>query len=238
MPRQARVVLPNFPHHIVQRGHNKQVVFAQSQDFESYLTHLKELKETFGVKVYAFCLMTNHVHLLLDPGDDVTALGKLMKSLAARTTRYRNRLEGRSGTLWESRYKSSLVQKDSYLLACSRYIELNPVRAGMVEHARQYIWSSVPLRLSENSGCNWLDENPCFEGLGADQEERLECYASFLEQAPPASEMQLIRTALQRGQLTGNSKFTHEIEKIIGRRISARGPGRPWDIEVLKGEGG
>lgn len=82
MPRQARVVLPYFPHHIVQCGHNKQVVFAQSQDFESYLTHLKELKETFGVKVYAFCLMTNHVHLLLDPGDDVMALGKLMKSLA------------------------------------------------------------------------------------------------------------------------------------------------------------
>lgn len=230
MPRQARVVLPNFPHHIVQRGHNKQVVFAQLQDFETYLSNLKELKVTFCVKVYAFCLMTNHVHLLLDPGDDATALGKLMKSLAARTTRYRNRLEGRSGTLWESRYKSSPVQTDTYLLACSRYIELNPVRAGMIDHAREYRWSSFRLRCPENARCNWLDEPPCFEGLGADQKKRLAAYASFVEQTPPTSEMHLIRTALQRGQLTGNSMFTDEIEEILGRRVSSRGPGRPWDV--------
>jgi putative transposase len=230
MPRQARVVLPNFPHHIVQRGHNKQVVFAQPQDFESYLSNLKELKATFGVKVYAFCLMTNHVHLLLDPGDDATALGKLMKSLAARTTRYRNRLEGRSGTLWESRYKSSLVQTDTYLLACSRYIELNPVRAGMTEHAREYRWSSFRLRCPESAEFNWLDESPCFKGLGADQRQRWASYASFVEHTPPAAEMQLIRTALQRGQLTGSSTFTDETEKIIGRRVSLRGPGRPWNV--------
>lgn len=228
MPRLARVVLPNFPHHIVQRGHNKQAVFAEPQDFENYLSNLKELKAALGVKVYAFCLMTNHVHLLLDPGDDVTALGKLMKSLAARTTRYRNRLEGRSGTLWESRYKSSPVQTDTYLLACSRYIELNPVRAGMIEYARQYRWSSFRLRFNESAESNWLDQTSCFEGLGTDQGKRLASYASFVEQTPSASEMHLIRTALQRGQLTGNSIFTDEIEKIIGRRVSMRGPGRPW----------
>lgn len=131
MPRVGRVLLANYPHHIVQRGHNRQVVFVEDADFERYLADLRELKDAFGVKVYAFCLMTNHVHLLLAPNDSLGGLSQLMKTLAARTTRYRNRLEGRSGTVWESRYKSSIVQSDSYLLACSRYIELNPVRACM-----------------------------------------------------------------------------------------------------------
>lgn len=113
MPRMGRVVLPNYPHHVVQRGHNRQVVFAAAEDYQRYLTDLRELKDAFGVKVYAYCLMTNHVHLLLALGDSVVGLGQLMKALAARATRYRNRLEGRSGTLWESRYKSSVVQSDS-----------------------------------------------------------------------------------------------------------------------------
>ncbi len=114
MPRIGRVVLPNYPHHVVQRGHNRQVVFAADYDYQRYLTDLRELKDAFGVKVYAYCLMTNHVHLLLVPGDSAAGLGQLMKALAARATRYRNRIERRSGTLWESRYKSSVVQSDTY----------------------------------------------------------------------------------------------------------------------------
>ncbi|VVO20423.1 hypothetical protein PS833_04154 [Pseudomonas fluorescens] len=152
MPRTGRVVLPNYPHHVVQRGHNRQVVFADTDDFKRYLSDLRELKEAFGVKIYAYCLMTNHVHLLLAPGDIPSALGQLMKTLAARMTRYRNKLEGRSGTLWESRYKSSVVQSDTYLLACSRYIELNPVRARIALRAEDYPWSSYRLRLLEPSG--------------------------------------------------------------------------------------
>lgn len=125
MPRMGRVVLPNYPHHIVQRGHNRQVVFAGQEDFEYYLEILGECKESYQVKIYAYCLMTNHVHLLVQPGNDVQSLGQFMKRVAARMTRYRNHLEGRSGTLWESRYKSSPVQTDQYLLVCCRYIELN-----------------------------------------------------------------------------------------------------------------
>jgi putative transposase len=105
----ARVVLPHYPHHIVQRGHNRQVTFAERADFERYLATLREFKAAYGVKVFAFCLMTNHVHLLLAP-EDSAGIGKLMKRLAGRQTRHHNRLEGRSGTLREGRYKSSLVQ--------------------------------------------------------------------------------------------------------------------------------
>ena len=140
MPRMGRVVLPNYPHHVVQRGHNRQVVFAGEADFRRYLDDLRELKSAFGVGVYAYCLMTNHVHLLLAPGEAVAGLGQMMKALAARATRYCNKLEGRSGTLWERRDKSSPVQTDQYLLACDRYIELNPVRARMVNRPEEYKW--------------------------------------------------------------------------------------------------
>lgn len=227
MPRTARIVLPNYPHHIVQRGHNKQTVFAVASDFEHYLADLQELKSIFNVKVYAFCLMTNHVHLLLAPGDNAAGLGQLMKGLAGRMTRRRNKLEGRSGTLWESRYKSSVVQTDTYLLACSRYIELNPVRARMVQRAQDYPWSSLYLRLNESPVANWLDESPGFRDLGSNPTERLARYTSFMEQDAPASELRLLRDALQRGQLSGNQIFTDEIEKITGVRITQRARGRP-----------
>lgn len=227
MPRTGRVVLPNYPHHVVQRGHNRQVVFADTDDFKRYLSDLRELKEAFGVKVYAYCLMNNHVHLLLAPGDIPSALGQLMKTLAARMTRYRNKLEGRSGTLWESRYKSSVVQSDTYLLACSRYIELNPVRARIALRTEDYPWSSYRLRLLEPSENNWLDIDPCFKALGTSELLRRNHYKDFVEQSAPRGELELIRGALQRGQLTGTCRFVDEIEHITGRRIINREPGRP-----------
>jgi putative transposase len=227
MPRIGRIVLPNYPHHVVQRGHNRQVVFASSDDFERYIADLRELKEAFGVRVYAYCLMTNHVHLLLAPGETASGLGQLMKALAARMTRYRNKLEGRSGTLWESRYKSSVVQSDTYLLACSRYIELNPVRARIVSQAEDYPWSSFRLRLLETTENNWLDIDPCFSALGTTENLRRNRYKEFVDQAAPSGELELIRDSLQRGQLTGSSRFVNEIEHITGLRIIARGPGRP-----------
>ncbi|WP_426201270.1 transposase [Pseudomonas sp. TWP3-1] len=227
MPRTGRIVLANYPHHIVQRGHNKQVVFAEPEDFEHYLSDLRELKEALGIKVYAYCLMTNHVHLLIAPGDDTSALGQFMKTLAGRMTRYRNKIDGRTGTLWESRYKSSVVQSDTYLLACSRYIELNPVRANMVACAEGYRWSSFALRLNDYSESTWLDKDPCFLELGPTDAVRRERYKSFVEMATPTDELQLIRGALQRGQLTGGLKFVDEIEQITGRRVLLRERGRP-----------
>ncbi|MCY1414345.1 Transposase IS200 like protein [compost metagenome] len=227
MPRIGRVVLANYPHHIVQRGHNRQVVFAEESDFQRYLSDLRDIKDAFGIKVYAFCLMTNHVHLLVAPGDSLSGLSQLMKTLAARTTRYRNRLEGRSGTLWESRYKSSLVQSDAYLLACSRYIELNPVRARMVDDAANYPWSSYAMRVGAALGENWLDTDPCFEMMGSTEAMRRDRYIEFVKQAIPPEELALIREAVQRGQLTGNARFVDEIERVTGIRIERRGQGRP-----------
>jgi REP-associated tyrosine transposase len=141
------VVLPNYPHHIVQREHNRQVVFAAEQDFKYYLETLSEWRSIYEVRIYAWCLMTNHIHLIVEPPEDIARLGQLMKRLSGRQTRYVNRLEGRSGTLWESRYKSSPIQTDQYLLACIRYVELNPVRAYMVKFTAEYPWSSYQARM-------------------------------------------------------------------------------------------
>ncbi len=225
MPRMARVVLPHVPHHVVQRGHNRQVVFVGAEDFERYLEDLRELSSAVDIRVYAYCLMTNHVHLLLSPGEEVAAMGRLMKALAARATRYRNRVEGRSGTLWEGRYKSSPVQTERYLLACTRYIELNPVRARVVPAAGDYAWSSYRQRIGEED--RWIDLDPAYLDLAGNECDRRARYARFVEQAIPEHELSLMREALQRGQLTGNQRFVDEVEQIIGVRVERRRPGRP-----------
>jgi putative transposase len=225
VPRIGRTILPYYPHHIVQRGHNRQVVFAESRDFERYLNTLIEFKAVYGVKVYAYCLMTNHVHLLLAP-ETIAGLAQLMKRLAGRQTRYHNRLEGRSGTLWESRYKSSPVDSDEYLLACSRYIELNPVRARMVSAPEEYPWSSCRYRLGDVHG-QWLDDDPCYLALADNTPRRQERYRQFLHAAIPEGEWGLIREAVQRGHLTGSGRFVDKVEAILGKRIEKRSPGCP-----------
>ncbi len=150
MPRMPRVIVPDHPHHILQRGHNREVVFVETGDYERYLAHLKEWKNRLQVKVFSYCLMTNHVHLILDPGKRLNSIALLMKRVAGRTTSYVNRLEHRSGTLWEGRYKSSPIQSEVYLLACCRYVELNPVRAGMKKRGQFYYFVEFPFCFSRS----------------------------------------------------------------------------------------
>lgn len=132
MPRQARVIVPGMPHHIVQRGRNRNAVFVEPRDYQYYLDNLAEWKFELGLKVFSYCLMTNHVHLVVEAGDDGGGISNLMKRLAGRQTRFVNKMEGRPGSLWESHYKISPVDTDAYLLQCCRYVKLNPVKAGMV----------------------------------------------------------------------------------------------------------
>ena len=225
MPRMARIVLPNYPHHVVQRGHNRQAVFAEDEDFERYIATLRRYALDFGVRIYAWCLMTNHVHLLLCPSD-TTGLGKLMKRLAGRQTRYHNQLESRSGTLWEGRYKSSVVHREDYLLACCRYIELNPVRAFMVALPEKYRWSSFRERMGQASD-GLLEADSTYLSLGPNETERSNCWSAYVRQAIPPGEWAFIRQAVARGQLTGGQRFVDEVSAIVGRRTEHRGRGRP-----------
>jgi putative transposase len=226
MPRTARIVIPGYPHHVIQRGHNRQVVFAGDDDFRYYLDNLRQWKELYRCRVYAFCLMTNHVHLVIDPGDQPENLGRLMKRVAGRQTRFVNRLEGRSGTLWESRYKSSPIDTDSYLLACCRYVEMNPVRAGMLEDPADYPWSSCAARVGARP-LDWLDPDPCYLALGDNEVERQRRYREYLRETASEREQEVILAAIRRGQLTGGAAFVDEIEARLNRRVELRGRGRP-----------
>jgi len=226
MPRVARVVLPEHPHHVIQRGHNRASVFVEAADFMFYLDTLAEWKKTFGCKVYAFCLMTNHVHLVIDPGESAGNLARLMKRLAGRYTRYVNRVERRSGTVWNGRYKSSPIETDRYLMACSRYVELNPVRARIVSAPEDYRWSSYGHKIGR-ARFTWLDDDPCYAGLGALRSERESRYREWVTTTVPDGEWDLIRMAVQRGQVSGGRSFHEEIARRLGHRVEFRGPGRP-----------
>ncbi len=226
MPRKARILLPHTPHHLVQRGHNRDSVFAEPSDYRYYLETLVEWKQALRLKLYAYCLMTNHVHLIVEPGEAAFTVGKLMRRLAGRQTRLVNTLEGRTGTLWSGRYKASPIQTDRYLLACSRYVQLNPVRAGIVSVPGEYAWSSYRLKVG-GAWPEWLDEDPCYRGLGESSGERARLYRNFVEGETDAGEQALIRAALNRNQLTGDNRFVEEVEQRIGCRIELRGRGRP-----------
>jgi len=227
MPRTGRIVVPNTPHHIVQRGHNKQPVFFAVEDYEAYLCSLREWACVFDVKVFGYCLMTNHVHLILEPGSNPASLANLMKRVSGRFTRRINKLLDRTGTLWESRYRSSPIQTDGYLLACCRYVDLNPVSAGMVKHPADYRWSSFRQKTS-NEGPAWIDLDPCYLSLGTTSKERMQRYERFVNDTPPARhEVDVIEGALTSGNLTGNDQFAEYVERLTGKRVEKRERGRP-----------
>lgn len=230
MPRSSRVICPNTPHHIVQRGHNRQAVFISDDDYRYYLKNLIYFKQEFNCRIYSYCLMTNHVHLIVDPGSKPELLSLLMKHVAGRQARYVNRLEKRSGSLWEGRFKSSIVSTVEYLAACCRYVELNPLRAGIVKHPGKYQWSSYTSKANgERDLAVNLDRT--YLALGNNEKERQVAYAQYVLTAAPEHEIKLIRNALQRGQLTGSETFREEISLKLGIRFSNRGPGRPRKIQ-------
>jgi putative transposase len=197
-------------------------VFVEDRDYCYYLNNLKKFKEELGVKVYAWCLMTNHVHLILDPGPDAESIGVLMKYLAARQTRYVNKNERRTGSLWDGRYKASPIQADAYLLQCCRYVELNPLRAAMVAPVEDYPWSSYRAK-AELEVSTILDKDPCYQKLRRPREQ----YRAFVEQGVSDRERAFIRTRVARNCLTGNEKFVEEVERRINLRVEYREPGRP-----------
>lgn len=225
MPRGPRPIAPYFPHHVIHRGHNRQVIFAEVEDYDYYLSCLKVAKSLYSIKVYAYVLMTNHVHLLLEPqaGRD---LSRLMKRVAGRFTRYMNKKYQRRGTLWEGRFRSAVVEGDRYLLAASRYIELNPVRAKMVWHPKEYAWSSYRTH-AKGLEDELLDFDPFYAGLGDNAGERSQAYEKWIWESIPEGEWESIREAIQRGGLLGGAKFQEQIAVMVGRRIENRGPGRP-----------
>ncbi len=226
MPRMRRTVVPEYPHHILQRGHNGQEVFKEEEDYLKYLKDLRELKEKLNVKVYGWCLLPNELHLLIDPRFNPDMLSEMMKALAARTTRHRNRKGNRTGTLWESRYRSSVIQRGHWTLACLRYLEKRPVLLGLADAPARFPWSSFNMRMGREEPA-WLDHPEEFLNLGETDQERRHFYRLFMEQNIQEREAHAILCAAMRNQLTGDKEFTDEVEEITGVRVSMRGRGRP-----------
>lgn len=226
MPRRARIAFPQLPHHVMQRGHRRNAVFFSEFDRRDYLATLQECRDLLGLKVYGYCLMTNHVHLLIDPGERPANLSLLMKRLAGRHSRRLNRLHGWSGSLWEGRFRCSPIDTDRYLLACGRYIDQNPVRARIVQRIGDFAWSSYRARAGLID-CEWLDPDPAILDLASTVERRFEIYRDLAAVDCPKDELDLIRGALRRNQLTGQADFSANVREVFGVEVSALGPGRP-----------
>lgn len=216
MPRRARLRVAGMPLHIIQRGNNRTPCFYADEDFLWYLHHLTRLAHKFKCAVHAYVLMTNHVHLLLTP-EDANGPSLLMKNLGQRYVQYINKAYRRSGTLWEGRFRSSLVQRQGYLLKCQRYIELNPVRAGMVQFTGTYAWSSYTVNAELRSSA-LVTPHEEYLALGETPEERAEVYRRLFRFELDDLDVHEIRSAANGGFALGNERFKAEIAAMLGRR--------------------
>jgi putative transposase len=230
MPRRPRIHLDSVPLHIVQRGHNREACFFSEDDYLSYLHWLGKALEEAQCKLHAYVLMTNHVHLLLTPRK-AAAVPKLIISLGRRYVQYVNRTYRRTGTLWDSRYKSSLIQAETYLLACQRYIELNPVRAAMVDDPAHYRWSSYRAN-GVGQADSRLTAHPIYLGLASTDNARQAAYRALFRPQLDQVAVDDIRLALNQSQPLGNSRFYARIEKAEGVRREAKPQGRPRLEEI------
>jgi putative transposase len=225
MPRKPRFNLVGIPQHVIQRGNNREPCFYTKQDYCRYLEDLKEAAKKYECRVHAYVLMTNHVHILVTPMVD-HGISNMMQALGRRYVYYINKSYHRSGTLWEGRYKSSLIDSDKYLLVCMRYIELNPVRASMVEHPGEYKWSSYH-RNAQSGYDSLIESHPGYLELGLNAAMRQAAYRELFENNLNNDTLHDIRESLNHELVLGRSYFKDKIEEITNRQVRMGVPGRP-----------
>ncbi len=232
MARLNRVCPAGIPQHIIQRGNNRQVCFADEQDFVAYAGWLKEYAEKYQVDIHAWVFMTNHVHLLCTPGIE-HGISQMMQAVGRQYVRHFNKTYRRSGTLWEGRFKSCLVQAENYLLHLHRYIELNPVRAGMVKQPSDYFWSSYSTNAFGKPSA-LCQHHSLYMRLANSREDRLENYRELFRHHVEGKLLEEIRSATNKGMALGNERFKEEIKHLTGRRMQAKKAGRPtgWRKKV------
>ena len=225
MPRKLRMYLPDVPCHVIQRGHNRSACFFCDDDYRYYSGCLDDARQKYNVAVHAYVLMTNHVHLLMTPSDSI-GISKVMQSLGRRYVQYINKTYKRSGTLWEDRHKASLINKEAYLLTCYKYIELNPVRAGMVEHPGDYPWSSY--RYNAYGEYNrLLSAHELYLQLDRDRALREANYRELFSIDVGKEQLHAIRTAANFSMPLGNDRFKAGIEATLKRKIGYAKRGKP-----------
>lgn len=225
MARPPRLVVPGYPHHLIQRGNNRQPIFLDDVDRRQFLDALREVSRTHGVAVHAYVLMGNHVHLLATP-EDADGLSRMMQSLGRRYVAWFNHRHQRTGTLWEGRFKLSVVDSDAYFLSCQRYIELNPHRAGLASGWLDHPWSSLAHHIGGPPDPLVLD-HPAYWQLGNTPFEREAAYKEWLAQGVDETEQRRITAALAQGGVLGDAAFAQRLGTIMQRDVVPRPRGRP-----------
>lgn len=225
MPRRARIVVPQVPVHLIQRGHNRRACFLNEGDFEYYLHWLDYFSAKFECQIHSYVLMDNHIHLAITPSEH-DGLAHLMKSLNQRFVAYMNKSHQRSGTLWEGRFKSCLILDRDYLLTCMRYIELNPVRAGIVEHPRDYPWSSYRANAEGREDCR-ITPHAHYIELGSTEHERRLAYRDMVAGTTDDIATNLLRCATNANLVVGDTSTINELSKALEHRLPPGQRGRP-----------
>jgi putative transposase len=225
MPRQSRFVVAGVAAHITQRGHNGADCFARDSDYLIYLLHLRELGEKHGCAVHAYCLMTNHVHLLLTPSTE-KGCANLMRDLGQRYVQYFNRRYGRIGTLWQGRYWANVVESSRYVLGCYQYIERNPVDAHMVRAPQDYRWSSAAANTGQRAD-GLITAHAEYMALGHDDAARHASYSPMLQEPVEPELVRQIRESRDTGYPLANDAFKTALAARLGRKTEPGRPGRP-----------
>jgi putative transposase len=225
MARLPRLTLPGYPHHVIQRGNNRQAIFVDRADFEAMLALLHEHSRKFEVAVHAYVLMDNHFHLLATPST-ADGLPQMMQSIGRSYVRYFNGRHGRTGTLWEGRYRSTVIEAERYLLACMAYIDLNPVRAGMAARAVDYPWSSHAHWLGLRSD-RLLTTHALYWALGNTPFAREAAYAALVQAGLGERQLDALTQSALSGWALGEPEFVADLQKLTPRRVSKAKPGRP-----------
>jgi putative transposase len=228
MARLPRLTLPGYPHHIIQRGNNRQPIFAATADYQVLLNLLDENARKFEVAIHAYVLMTNHFHLLATP-QTTDGLPQMMQAVGRRYVRYFTARQKRSGTLWEGRYRSTLIQTDRYLLACMAYIDLNPVRAGLVAQARDYPWSSHGHFIGQHLD-KLVTPHPLYWELGNTPFAREATYADWVQAGISSVQQQALTDAALSGWALGEPDFVADLQKRTARRVAKGSAGRPLSV--------
>jgi len=231
MPRRPRIILPEIPLHLIQRGNNRQACFFADDDYLVYLDWLDEYSKKSHCTIHAYVLMTNHVHLLITPRA-MNAAGELMKRLGQRYVQYVNRTYRRSGTLWEGRFRSCMTQEEDYVLSCYRYIELNPVRANMVEHPAEYRWSSYRAN-AQGESSSFVVPHALYKALGCGDDACQSAYRELFRYHLDPRMVDEIRTATNGNYALGSSQFKDQVATALGRRVSPGKSGRPRKQEIV-----
>lgn len=234
MPRKRRFYLPGLPVHAFQRGHNRQPVFFDDQDYLAYLRFVKAAADSLGCLVHAYVLMTNHVHLLITP-KAAKDISLLFQDIGRHYVPYINKTYQRKGSLWEGRHKGHILESERYFLTCMRYIEMNPVRAGMVEQPAQYRWSSYAAN-AQGIDNAILQPHELYLSLGNSSAERETVYRGLFADVICLDELDLIRSSLHSGTPLGNDRFKQRIESIVGGSVGYNRRGRPSRLSANRGD--